>query len=282
MIRALTREHYPLVTDTSGPDRDRIRHCVASFDRRFAAAEGGSRQDLLELLQVSAGMHDAIVKGLGNSRLSDEYALLLPGALMRICRRFGVPPGLLRPAPRARGKWATSWLGDLANPLGAVANAIAYEVLASERLLSTSVLGFRPGEGDAISFGFKLQASYPGSLSQLPNQPVRETIESDLQIYVPAEFSEIGVDFKHSFGTRPIQLSVVQLSGVCTALATGEVDRFLFVTNHKFSRASHLAIRTANESLIGQEAAISATIEVERTPIALVEGLAPLAGADGD
>ena len=111
------------------------------------------------------------------------------------------------------------------------------------------LLGLDIVSSDYCSFCFKLQASYPGSEKCLKGQPRRETVESDLQIFISKQQWEVGIDFKHTQNHRPILPSPKQIAGLASALKTGEIDQFWFVSNYLFSKSSHVLVKSLNEEL---------------------------------
>lgn len=227
----------------------RMHECFEILKRRFQHFKPEGKKALRKLLQIHYLEHKSIILGLGNPSLSDEYALKLPGGLERLHRHFTKLSGLFSPATKKRGKWATSWIMDLANRRKGVANGIAYELLASERILMENLLGLDIVSSDYCSFCFKLQASYPGSEEYLKGQPRRGTVESDLQIFISKQQLEVGIDFKYTQNRRPIRLSSQQIAGLASALKTGEIDQFWFVSNYLFSKSSHALVKSLNKEM---------------------------------
>lgn len=220
------------------------------YFKRFLSFSSEGQQFLSHLVKSKAVDEMMLMRGLGNINLRSDYALMLPEILSELHEKFNHLDGLFKPPPKYRGKWATSWISDLSNRGKGVADGIAYEVLAGRRVLLEDSLNLNIQKSDHCSFCSKLQASYPGSELYLKNQPDRNTVESDLQIFVAEKAWEVGIDFKHTSGRRVIRLSKSQLDGLGTALRTGEIDQFWFITNSKFSKNSLKSIHLLNQDLM--------------------------------
>jgi hypothetical protein len=151
------------------------------------------------------------------------------------------------------------------------AEAAAYELTGAAALVQHSikdVSGKGPElfiqVGDRLDFGIKQQARYAGAPELMPDQPAtRRTIESDLIIHrthydfgvIPRQ-EVIGVDFKHTqMGPYHHNTNELrdQLKGVVTAIRTGELHQFCFVTNKEFTPAFKREIEHANQ-LVARDA----------------------------
>ncbi len=242
-------EKLKLLVKKNPSSCERLNECIDILKNRLELFEPEGKKFLRSALLSETIKQESLVLGFGNPYLRDDYALKLSSVLEDLHKHFSRLSGLFSPAPKYRGKWATSWIVDLANIRKGVADGIAYEVLAAKRILLENMLGFKIDKDDYCSFCFKLQASYPGSSRQLNGQPNRTTVESDLQIFVSKRGWEVGIDFKHTSNKRPIRLSKQQIAGVVIALKTGEIDQFWFVSNLYFSKISHSIVKSLNEEL---------------------------------
>jgi len=101
-------------------------------------------------------------------------------------------------------------------------DGIVYQVLVCGALVRDNLLGLKLGARDECSFGFKLQASYPGAQQELPDQPHRTSVESDVQFYFRDRAWKVGIDLKHSSQHRTMRLSDSRIADAVCALATGD------------------------------------------------------------
>lgn len=205
-----------------------------------------------------------VIAGLGNTALSETMAAALPGALDAILRHTFRAPGLF--AGVREGE--SSWISNLKNTSPGKADGIAYEVLATATLLgrwATNKTGatLKIHSTDSLAFGAKQQGWYgrPGPIAVQDGprrsvfyQPSRKSVEADLLIRRPHAFSyeEIGIDFKHSQDGRPSDVPDSEIEGAWTALRTGELAEFHFVSNTKFSTRTRDKVGEVNRQIGSQ------------------------------
>lgn len=190
-----------------------------------------------------------------SKELSRETKSSIIPALSKIFSVTSNPIGIINSAPSYYGPRATSLVQNLAqkrNP-----EAYAYEILGPAALVQKQAVEITGGpplqiqKGDRLDFGIKHQARYYVNDILLTGQPSkRSTVESDLHITRGSE--RVGIDFKHSkIGSYNPNIGELneQLQGVVTALRTGEVTRFCFVTNGKFTKSFKDAVNEANMNI---------------------------------
>ncbi len=230
------------------------KESMDSFTNRYKNFEPRDQALLAGLLSARGDRQADIIAGLGNLHLSDDMANELPSALDQLMKYDRSITGLFNQAR----KGASPWISNLKNTGTGKADGIAYEVLASAKMLNNPPKGLLICLGDDLDFGPKIQASYggggnlkvsDGATSRIFSQPYRGTVEADLLITRSPwnGGGEIAVDFKHAIGTAGIDTE--QLKGVAVALKTREVTEWHFVSNTLFSSSVKEHVREINEDL---------------------------------
>jgi len=232
---------------------------IKTFKKRFEKLDPRQQAMVAALLAAKSDRQSDIITGLGNYNLNDMMARKIPEALAHLLKRDKNISGLFNQVRKGE----SAWISNLKNTGKGKADGIAYEVLASARMLNFPLNGRPISHGDRLDFGIKLQASYAGGgnlnvtdgvSKSIFAQPYRKTVEADLLITQPPSpmggGKEIAVDFKHSIGTATI--SEEQLKGVAVALKTGEVDEWHFVSNTNFSGSVQTKITEINKELISE------------------------------
>jgi len=233
------------------------------LDRRLGHLPDRTLHFLDEMARSNGEDIQSFLIGISNPALDDQMAQDLPEALQEILSCYGPIPGLFSPI-RTRGPGASSWVIHLKNSNSALAAGIAYELLATRRLMNTPANGFSLNTTDVLSFGPKQQARYLpdemkteellatlvksapkrwAALQDNERRTNRRTVEADLQIYRNGR--EVFVDFKHSF-SRKRGLDPSELLGVAVALATGEIKEAHYVSNAAFDGAARDRVKDIN------------------------------------
>ena len=233
------------------------KEILDTFMDRYHVLDTRYQAFLSGLLSAKGGCQADIIKGFGNLSLMGDMVRELPKALDHILKHDNDITGLFN---RARAG-ASSWVSNLKNSGLGKADGIAYEVLATEKILETKPRWLPVSVGDNLDFGRKIQASYGsggdlkvsnGFKTEIFTQPHRGTVEADLLISKSLwdlwdGGKEIAVDFKHSVGRASIQTE--QLEGVAVALKTREVDEWHFISNVQFSDPVKEQVSKINEDL---------------------------------
>lgn len=230
---------------------------IDTFEKRYKALPEEDKQAISHIVKEYKAVQADLISGLGNSMLDVQYARALPQAISNILRHTSNSMGLFN---RARAG-ASSWISTLKNTASGKANGVAYEVLMANRLLKTKIRNssgktLRITSKDRVDFGLKQQASYmqkssifvtDGFESFIFDQPNRLTVEADLLIH--KEDGIVGVDFKHSSVGGESNISSIQLDGIYTALETGEVDEFHFISNTSFNSKTIDRVKEINDKI---------------------------------
>jgi hypothetical protein len=205
----------------------------------------------------------------GNEEISRPYEKQLPLDIADVLKQTPDALGLVKEAVNRGQRRPLASPGKIGTGLGTV-----YEIMGTASLIHGSSkaangggLPLRVDPLDRLDFGIKLQASYRDDARTLFQH--RKTIEADLLIYRPPpqpniffqHGQEIAIDFKHAKDGRGYtdkdgrektkagsSALATQLAGVVSALKTGEIDEFHFVTNGHFSEAFQEAVNDANRT----------------------------------
>ena len=225
-----------------------------TFTTRYQNLEVREQALLAGLLSARGDRQADIISGLGNYKLNNDMAKEIPSALDHLLKHDNEISGLFNQVRKGE----SSWISNLKNTGTGKADGIAYEVLASARMLHSPPKGLTISIGDNLDFGTKIQASYGGggdihvtdfNREEVFSQPYRGTVEADLLITQSplSGGKEIAVDFKHAVGKAAI--TTQQLEGVAVALKTGEVSKWHFVSNTSFGDSVKEHVREINEEL---------------------------------
>lgn len=200
----------------------------------------------------------------GNQSIPDAYKRDLPKAVADIAKITPNVLGLVKPARN----WGQTTSIDAPGKLGHKTRGagFAYELLGTAAIINKESKAKNTGVSlkiystDRIDLGIKLQASYLFADKELPSQPKRGTVEADLFITRPTSIFDgghknIGVDFKHSMNSSTYSggISTSQIDGIKTALGTGEIAEFHFVTNGTFPESVTKAIDKANCEILDEK-----------------------------
>ena len=227
---------------------------IQTFNQRFSALKTQQQSIISGLLTARSDRQADLISGLGNPELNNDMAINLPDALDQLLKHDKDSSGLFNQVRKGE----SAWISNLKNSGTGKADGIAYEVLASARMLRIPIKGRPISTGDNLDFGPKLQASYggggdikvsDGQHKSVFSQPHRTTVEADLLItQSPLNGGkEIAVDFKHS--SSEAEVTRQQMEGVAVALKTGEVDEWHFVCNKNFKASVHKNIEEINTEL---------------------------------
>lgn len=220
-------------------------------------------------------LHDKVTTRLmtfvsANQELSRPYQKQLPEDIAQLVKHTPDALGLVKEAVHRGQRHPLASAGKIGTGLGTV-----YEIMGTASLIHDSSaaaniggLPLRVDPLDRLDFGIKLQASYQDDDRRLFQH--RKTIEADLLIYRPPpqpnilleRGREIAIDFKHAKDGRGYtdkdgrektksgtSALATQLAGVVSALKTGEIDEFHFVTNGHFSEGFREAVDDANRTM---------------------------------
>ena len=182
-----------------------------TFETRFRKLKPRQQAMVSALLNAKADRQSDILTGMGNYNLNNDMANKIPEALNDLLKHDKNISGLFNKVRKGE----STWISNMKNTGKGRADGIAYEVLASAKMLQTPINGISISPTDSLDFGIKLQASYGsggdikisnGESESLFKQPPRKTVEADLMItQTPLQGGkEIAVDFKHSIGTATI------------------------------------------------------------------------------
>lgn len=227
---------------------------MKTFSKRFDNFDPSQRALVAGLMTARGDRQADIISGLGNYTLNDDMAKKIPDSLQRLFEYDKNATGLFTPIRKGQ----SAWISNLKNKGEGKADGIAYEVLASAKMLHSPIKGRPISIGDRLDFGPKLQASYgggdninvsDGKTESIFSQPCRKTVEADLMItQSPFEGGkEFAVDFKHTISKAAI--TTEQLEGVAVALKTGEVDEWHFVCNREFTNPVIVQVNEINKEL---------------------------------
>jgi len=229
---------------------------LQTFNQRFEALKPMQQSIISGLLTTRTDQQSDIITGLGNPELNHDMARNIPDALDRLLKHDKNCSGLFNKVRKGE----STWISNLKNTGTGKANGIAYEVLASAKMIHSPIKGRPISIYDHLDFGPKLQASYggggdikvsDGEKESIFSQPHRTTVEADLLITQPPPplggGKEIAVDFKHS--ASKANVTEQQMEGVAVALKTGEVDEWHFVCNKNFNGTVHKNIQEINAEL---------------------------------
>lgn len=233
---------------------------IRVFTDRLRKLPSEDRQILVRLLESKCDRQADLLTGLGNAQLNEQMSQTLPQALTRIYYHDGRAVGLFEPARSG----ASPWIGTLKNTSLGKANGCAYEVLATAKILDRPIKSRLTGPAlkissrDQLDFGVKQDASYGGrwplrvtdgeTWSDF-HQPRRKTVEADLLITRNGCEDQIAIDFKHTSTDCSCQITQQQLEGVWTALQTGDVEEYHFVSNSHFNSTTFKAVEEINKRI---------------------------------
>lgn len=163
--------------------------------------------------------------------------------------------GLVKALTNRGQSRATGSLAKLGNA-GNAGLGTAYELMGTAALsyspstpvnreAGASSLFIEPGRHE-VTFGDKIYLDR----RLYDDQGRRQQIECDIRIYDPKDQREVGVDFKHTQGTKHCsKYDRRQIEGVVQALIENHIDEYHFVTNGKFGDRFMEAIDSANKAL---------------------------------
>lgn len=243
-------------TEVYGISKEQIR----VFADRLQELPAEDRQIVVRLLESKCDRQADLLTGLGNEWLNDRMSQAVPQALARIYLHDNRSVGLFEPARSG----ASPWIGTLKNTGQGKADGCAYEVLAAAKMLDRPITSQRTGAAleigplDQLDFGVKQQASYgrdrtfrvtDGETWSDFHQPQRSTVEADLLITRSGCEDQIAIDFKHTDSERECRITQDQLEGVWTALRTGDVDEYHFVSNFRFDAQTVNAVMDINRRI---------------------------------
>ncbi len=239
---------------------------IRVFTDRLQELPSEARQVVVRLLESKCDRQADLITGLGNEWLNEQMSQAMPQALARIYCHDGRAVGLFEPARSG----ASPWISTLKTTGQGKANGYAYEVLATAKILDRPIN--RPiksrltgsvlkiSSRDQLDFGVKQQAAYGGE-GRWPlrvtdgktwsdfHQPKRKTVEADLLITRNGCEDQIAIDFKHTITDSGCQITQQQLEGVWTALRTGDVEEYHFVSNSHFNRIALNAVEEINKRI---------------------------------
>ena len=238
---------------------------IDKFEERFNELLPEDKAMVTGLLCTFGDRQVDLMTGLGNPYLKSEMAVALPQALQEVYKHDPGTCGLFNCARAG----ASAWVSNLKNEAKGKADGIAYEVLATARLLRKPTGDLKIYPTDQVDFGSKGQATYGSGTFTVTDgwvkepffQPCRKTIEADLLITRPhldGNAEQIAVDFKH-YTSGPAAVDEKQLQGIQLALKTGEFSEWHFVTNADSYQSS--VVEKVNE--INQDLANSGTPPIQ-------------------
>lgn len=210
---------------------------IEKFKTRFSTLTADDKDFIADLAAVRTDRQAALIKGLGNAWMSDDFAGQVSGALSAILKKHPAAMGLFE----AASPGASPWIDDIENTADNKASGCAWEVIATAKLMSHPAHGLQVYDTDRLTFGWKAEAHSGSGHS-----------EADLLIRRPlGAFSfgwdTISVDFQYGVGKQ--SLASTRLEGVATALRTGQVTTAHFVCNSGFKDDTKLEVNRLNIEL---------------------------------